>query len=112
MKKTALSLIALSFAGFAGLAELAAAAEPPRVLMPDDIYALKNVGDPRISPDGRSVAFTLRAFERKEDGSDTDVYMVPLGGGEPLRLTGSPKPETSPRWSPDGRYLAFLSGRE
>jgi dipeptidyl aminopeptidase/acylaminoacyl peptidase len=114
MKKTALSVFALALAGFAALAGTSgiAAAEPPRVLMPDDIYALKNVGDPRISPDGRSVAFTVRAFERKEDGSDTDVYMVPLAGGEALRLTGSPKPETNPRWSPDGRYLAFLSGRE
>jgi dipeptidyl aminopeptidase/acylaminoacyl peptidase len=114
MKKTTLSLIALSFAGFAGWAGLAAAAaaEPPRVLLPDDIYALKNVSDPRLSPDGKLVAFTVKAFARKEDGSDTDVYMVPLAGGEALRLTGSPKPETSPRWSPDGRYLAFLSGRE
>jgi dipeptidyl aminopeptidase/acylaminoacyl peptidase len=107
MKTTALSLIVLAL-GCAGIAT----AQPPRVLMPDDVYALKNVGDPRISPDGRSVAFTLKAFERKEDGADTDVYMVPLAGGEALRLTGSPKPETNPRWSPDGRYLAFLSGRE
>ena len=115
MKKTLLSLLALAFAGSAGIA-VAHAADAPRPLAPDDVYALKNVGDPRLSPDGRFVAYTVRELQRKEDGSDTDVYMVPLApapnAGEALRLTGSPKPETSPRWSPDGRYLAFLSGRE
>ena len=74
MKKTALSLLALAIAGFAGIA----LADSPRPLAPDDIYALKTVGDPRLSPDGRFVAYTVRELQRKEDGSDTDVYMVPL----------------------------------
>ncbi|HZF12824.1 MAG TPA: S9 family peptidase [Thermoanaerobaculia bacterium] len=109
MKKICLLLTVLALAGLAGFA---AEPNPPRPLLPDDVYAMKTVGDPRVSPDGRFVAYTVRAFERKEDGSDTDVYMSPSPGGEPLRLTGSPKPETTPRWSPDGRYLAFLSGRD
>jgi dipeptidyl aminopeptidase/acylaminoacyl peptidase len=113
MKKAVLMLTVLSLANVANTAHAANIAKiAPRVLMPDDVYALKSVGDPRISPDGRLVAYTVKAYQRKEDGADTDVYMVPLAGGEPLRLTASPKPETSPRWSPDGRYLAFLSGRE
>ncbi len=113
MKKTFLLLTVLSLAHVAHAANTAHGANTAqRVLMPDDVYALKSVGDPRLSPDGRLVAYTVKAYQRKEDGADTDVYMVPLAGGEPLRLTASPKPETSPRWSPDGRYLAFLSGRE
>ena len=83
-----------------------------RPLKVDDIFALKTVGDPQISPDGNWVAYTVRSLDPKEDSSDTDIYMVPFAGGTPLRLTSSPKAESHPRFSPDGRYLAFLSGRE
>src|SRR3954471_5014931 len=87
-------------------------AQGPRPLKVDDLFALKQVGDPQISPDGGWVAYTVRWLDAKEDSADSDIYMVPFGGGAPLRLTSSPKPESHPRFSPDGRYLAFLSGRE
>ncbi|HEY0512393.1 MAG TPA: S9 family peptidase [Thermoanaerobaculia bacterium] len=88
------------------------AAEGPRPLRVDDIFALKAVGDPQLSPDGRWVAYAVRALDPKADSADTDLYMLPFEGGAPLRLTSSPKPETRPRFSPDGRFIAFLSGRE
>lgn len=87
-------------------------AEGPRPLRVDDIFALKLVSDPQISPDGAWVSYTVRWLDPKEDAADSDVYMVPYAGGAPLRLTSSPKPESHARFSPDGRYLAFLSGRE
>lgn len=77
----------------------------------DDIFNLKRVGDPRISPDGEWVAFTVSQMNAAEDSSDTDIWMAPIGGGESIRLTTSDKPESTPRWSPDGRWLAFLSAR-
>lgn len=88
------------------------AAAEPRLLRTEDALALKTVSDPQVSPDGQWVSYSVRSLDPKEDTRDTDLYMVPLAGGEPLRLTTSPKGESRGRWSPDGRYLAFLSGRE
>ena len=88
------------------------AAQAPRPLKVDDIFSLKTVGDPRFSPDGRWVAYTVRSLDAKEDAANTDIYMAPFEGGAAVQLTASPKPETRPRFSPDGRYLAFLSGRD
>jgi dipeptidyl aminopeptidase/acylaminoacyl peptidase len=100
------------FAALAALVSIPLAAQTRRPLQPDDIFELKTVGDPRISPDGAWVAYTVTTLDRKEDASDTDIYMVSTAGGQPIKLTSSKKPETSPRWSPDGRYLAFLSARD
>jgi dipeptidyl aminopeptidase/acylaminoacyl peptidase len=104
--KRALSIAALTVVPFL------VQAQSKRPLQPDDIFEIKTVGDPRISPDGQWVAYTVTQFDRKDDAADTDIYMIPVSGGAPIRLTSSKKPETSPRWSPDGRYLAFLSSRD
>jgi dipeptidyl aminopeptidase/acylaminoacyl peptidase len=109
MKIRSASLLALSL--FAVL-PAAAAADPPRLLRSEDIYALKDVSDPQVSPEGTWVAYTVRSMDAKKDRRDTDVWMAPMAGGPALRLTSSPKGESQPRFSPDGRYLAFLSGRE
>jgi dipeptidyl aminopeptidase/acylaminoacyl peptidase len=89
--------------------DIAAQTRPVSV---DDLFAIKEVGAPHISPDGRWVAYTIQSLDPASDESDTDVWMVPYAGGEPVRVTASPKSESKPRFSPDGRYLAFLSGRE
>jgi dipeptidyl aminopeptidase/acylaminoacyl peptidase len=83
-----------------------------RPLKVDDLFSLRDVADPRLSPDGRQVAYTLTTLDAKEDDSDTDIYLVSTDGGEPLRLTSGKKPETSPRFSPNGEWIAFVSGRE
>jgi dipeptidyl aminopeptidase/acylaminoacyl peptidase len=88
------------------------AAQEPRLLKVEDIHALKLVQDPQVSPDGRWVAYVVRKDDTEEDRQDTDVWMVPFAGGEAVRLTVSPKGENRPRWSPDNRWLAFLSARE
>jgi len=87
------------------------AAQERRPLTVDDIFALKNVGDPRVAPDGQWVAYTVSQMDAEKDASDTDIWMAPINGGEALRLTTSERSESRPRWSPDGRWLAFLSGR-
>jgi dipeptidyl aminopeptidase/acylaminoacyl peptidase len=104
--------LVLAILALAALQTVPLAADAPRSLKVDDIFALKSVSDPRISPDGLWVAYTVRWLDPKEDSADADIYMLPFGGGTPLRLTSSPKAETRPRFSPDGRWLAFLSGRD
>jgi len=87
-------------------------AQDRRPLSPDDIFAFKTVSDPQVSPDGAWIAYTVSQMDQKKDASDTDIYMAPVGGGETVRVTTTDKAETSPRWSPDNRYLAFLSSRD
>jgi len=87
-------------------------ARQTRHLQVDDIFQLESVSDPRVSPDGAWIAYAVSRLDREKDARDTDIYMVPFGGGGPIRLTTGEKPERSPRWSPDGRYLAFLANRD
>ncbi len=83
-----------------------------RAPRPDDLYALRVPMDVRLSPDGSRIAFVV-----KESGPDRDEYrqslwLLPADGSAPARrLTLGAKNDTAPRWSPDGRTLAFLSDR-
>jgi len=85
-----------------------AAKRPIRV---DDMHRFHDVRDLQISPDGKWVAYTLSTVDTSADKSDTDVWMVSWDGAQNLRVTSSPENENAPRWSPDGRYLSFLSSR-
>jgi dipeptidyl aminopeptidase/acylaminoacyl peptidase len=73
---------------------------------------LKRVADPRVSPDGAQVAFAMTEIDLAGGKRNTDVWVVAASGGEPRRLTSSPASDSSPRWSRDGRQLAFLSTRD
>ena len=82
-----------------------------RLLTIDDMHKFHDLRDVQVSPDGKWVAYTVSSVDVAADKSDTDVWMSSWDGAEQVRLTSSPENENAPRWSPDGRYLSFLSGR-
>jgi len=90
---------------------LFAQAPAKRPLTADDVYRVKEVGDPQVSPDGKWIAYTVTSMDREADKLRSAIWMVNWEGTQDLQLTHGPDSETSPRWSPDGRYLAFLSAR-
>ncbi len=91
---------------------LAAQTPTRRPVTIDDIHSFKDVDDPQLSPDGQWVAYTVTVVDTARDERNSDIWMTSWDGGTTLQLTHTPKEsESTPRWSPDGRYLAFLSGR-
>jgi dipeptidyl aminopeptidase/acylaminoacyl peptidase len=91
------------------LAQAQSAKRPIRV---DDLAKMKAVGDPQVSPDGKWVAYTVGTVDAEKDKRDSDIWMVSWDGAEQVRLTFTPDTgESSPRWSPDNKYLAFLTSR-
>ena len=81
-------------------------------MQPKDVYELVNAGDPRISPDGSRVAFVVTAVDRESNEYRGAVWVAPLdGSAEPRPFTSGERRDTTPRWSPDGNWLAFASNR-
>jgi dipeptidyl aminopeptidase/acylaminoacyl peptidase len=101
-------------AGFC-LSMLGAAAAAPadapsrRSLSADDFYRVQDVSEPQVSPDGQWVAYVLTTNEREPDEARSAIWMVSWDGSQHVALTAAADGTDKPRWSPDGRYLAFLA---
>jgi dipeptidyl aminopeptidase/acylaminoacyl peptidase len=78
----------------------------------DDLLKVRRVGDPQVSPKGDWVAFTITDMDKAANKGTTQIYLVSLGGGEMRQLTNDEHSSASPRWSPDGEKLAFISARD
>jgi len=82
-----------------------------RLITAEDLYDLKLLCSVRISPDGRHVIYRLGRVNKKTEKKFGNLWLVPTAGGEPRQFTYGNQSDSSPRWSPDGSSIAFLSNR-
>jgi dipeptidyl aminopeptidase/acylaminoacyl peptidase len=83
-----------------------------RLFQPEDVHRIKNVGDVAISPDGEWVAYRVGTTDPDKDETSSDLFMVSWDGSTRIQLTHTADSgERHPRFSPDGKYLAFIAAR-
>jgi dipeptidyl aminopeptidase/acylaminoacyl peptidase len=83
-----------------------------RPVQAEDLYRFVTVPDAQISPDGRRVIYVLNQIDQANDSYRSALWIVPTDGGEATQFTAGIKRDTTPRWSPDGSSVAFLSDRD
>jgi dipeptidyl aminopeptidase/acylaminoacyl peptidase len=83
----------------------------PRPITIDDYFQIREVHDPQLSPDAQSVAYVVKTAILKTDKNEERIWMVPRSGGDAIALTAEGVSSSHPRWSPDGKSIAFLSER-
>jgi dipeptidyl aminopeptidase/acylaminoacyl peptidase len=105
MKRCSLLLAFVLLAVTAAFAQ-----QPAQPLTINDLLKVRRVGDPQISPDGKWIAYSIGDVNKEANRTITQIYLLPIGGGEPKQLTSGDKSSSTPRWSPDGSKLAFISG--
>jgi dipeptidyl aminopeptidase/acylaminoacyl peptidase len=109
------SVIMFLLATAATVMSIAVAAQPTagsRAMTIEDLLGVVRVSDPQLAPDGRSVAFVRTTTDLKTGSRNADIWTVPTKGGDAKQLIGGDKSENTPRFSADGKHLAFISTRD
>jgi dipeptidyl aminopeptidase/acylaminoacyl peptidase len=109
--KSTTAYAAIAFCAAAALAQTAPIAAGRTAPTVDQILSLKRVGSPELSPDGRTVAYTVRQTNWDDNTYDTQIWLADVGSGATRQLTAGKKSSQSPAWSPDGSRIAFVSDR-
>ncbi|WP_420148755.1 S9 family peptidase [Spirosoma sp.] len=101
--------------GLLTLSTLGSLAQTPvkkRPLTTKDLYRLQTVSDPQVSPDGKWISYGLSSVDTTKDKRNSDLWMVSWDGKETIQLTNGPDSESRARFSPDGKYVSFVSSRQ
>ncbi|HEX6717104.1 MAG TPA: S9 family peptidase, partial [Pyrinomonadaceae bacterium] len=105
--KRFVAVLAVSLIAFCSLA-----AAQTRTYTIEDLLRVRRVGDPQVSPDGKHVAFTIGDVNYDANKVVTQIYVTPIEGGGMKQLTSGDKSSTAPRWSPDGKKIAYTTGSQ
>src|SRR5215471_10637108 len=84
----------------------------PRTLQPEDLFQLQFVDDLTLSPDGTRAVYQVRTIDAEKDTYQSHLWLVPMAGGAPRQITFGDQRNGGAKFSPDGRWLAFLSDRK
>ncbi len=105
-------LLLLFLFSVSGITTLAQMPVKKRPITSKDMYRLQTVSDPQVSPDGKWVTYGLSSVDTTKDKRNADLWMVSWDGKETVQLTSSPDGESRARFSPDGKYISFVSARQ
>jgi dipeptidyl aminopeptidase/acylaminoacyl peptidase len=92
-------------------AGLAGASQDTHPFSVRDMVEMDRISDPRVSPDGKTVAFVVRATDLEANRGRNDIWLAAVDGSWARRVTSHPDSDTQPRWAPDGKRLFFVSAR-
>ncbi|MEN0055378.1 MAG: S9 family peptidase [Mucilaginibacter sp.] len=106
MNKNILLLIIICLCGSAG------AQTVKKPFKPNDFYHIPALDDPQLSPDGKWIAYTLSEPDSARDNRVSHLWMQSYDGKQSIELTQGTEPVSSPKWTPDGKYLSYISARD
>ncbi len=89
----------------------AQSSQSKRSLRPTDVYKIKSIADAKISPDGQWVSYTVSSVDSSKNKRSSDIWMSSWDGSQQVQLTYSTEGESQVRWSPDNKYISFVSTR-